>query len=402
MDTRQTGSLGGMQLGSTPSVPTTNQTWPQPQQASGRGAAAAPQPGGVEFGGISQPQVNYASGPAGSQDQLWSTSQSGSWSDPSKSTGGFSTPGWQYGVGPSGPIQAGVDNNEVNTGQIGWGGTPVNEVNQGQEYYDRMQNAYYDQARARLDPRFQQEQSALEAQLQNMGLTRGSEAWNREMQNMAFNKNDAYSQAMNQAIMMSGQEAARMQGMDINAGNFANQAAQQNFANLGQQQQWENQALGQEFAQGMQQGQFQNAAQAQQYQQMLEQAKLNNAALGTQGQIEAQKQAAAASQAQAAAQVQAASQQAAAQLALGNRQADLAERQWDFNAANQMRFGDLAYQNALMEGMYPGDPSYGGFSTPDFGFNPNYGSTGAAQGAYNTNQGINWGNVIGSLGGLFI
>lgn len=50
--------------------------------------------------------------------------------------------------------------------------------------------------RARLDPIFQQRQQALEAQLLNSGYQRGSEGWNRQMDQFSRGQNDAYNQLL--------------------------------------------------------------------------------------------------------------------------------------------------------------------------------------------------------------
>ena len=48
--------------------------------------------------------------------------------------------------------------------------------------------------RARLDPIFQQRQGSLESQLLNSGYQRGSDAWNRQMDQFSRQQNDAYNQ----------------------------------------------------------------------------------------------------------------------------------------------------------------------------------------------------------------
>ena len=130
--------------------------------------------------------------------------------------------GYVYGIGP----QTALDTSKIGTGDA---------------YMKQMQDAYYAQGAARLDPQMQQQQSGLEAQLANMGLTRGSEAWNNEMQRQAFNSNDAYAKLRNEAILNSGSEAQRLQGMNISS------------------QTTQNTALGQQFGQNLSQAQLANA-----------------------------------------------------------------------------------------------------------------------------------------------
>lgn len=50
--------------------------------------------------------------------------------------------------------------------------------------------------RARLDPIFQQRQNSLESQLLNSGYQRGSEGWNRQMDQFGRGQNDAYNQLL--------------------------------------------------------------------------------------------------------------------------------------------------------------------------------------------------------------
>lgn len=50
--------------------------------------------------------------------------------------------------------------------------------------------------RARLDPTFDQRQTALQTQLTNRGIREGTDAWDRAMMNLGQQRNDAYNQAM--------------------------------------------------------------------------------------------------------------------------------------------------------------------------------------------------------------
>jgi hypothetical protein len=138
----------------------------------------------------------------------------------------------------------------LNTSMIDPARSAVGSINPSQAYMQNMQDAFYKQGASRLDPRMQQEQEALETQLQNQGLTRGSQAWNAEMQRQMQARNDAYNSLTNSAILNSGAEAQRMMGMDISRGQFMNQAGQQDYLNRlnsqaafnqANQQNWQNQ-----------------------------------------------------------------------------------------------------------------------------------------------------------------
>ena len=85
------------------------------------------------------------------------------------------------------------------------------------QYRSQIQDALYAQQTSRLDPRFKQQGGDMEARLAAQGITQGSEAYNREMQNFGMEKNDAYSQAMNQAIL-TGETAVQGQyGRDLSS-----------------------------------------------------------------------------------------------------------------------------------------------------------------------------------------
>jgi len=115
----------------------------------------------------------------------------------------------------------------------------------------------------RLDPSLQQERGKYEQQLADQGIRYGSPAYENAMRNYSMQANDARLGV----IGKGGEEQARLSTMAREAGEFANNAAQQqyeqtygraNFANAAQQQQ---------FAQNAQRGTFNNAALAQNFQQ---------------------------------------------------------------------------------------------------------------------------------------
>ncbi|GAB3773749.1 hypothetical protein GCM10028796_46710 [Ramlibacter monticola] len=90
----------------------------------------------------------------------------------------------------------------------------------------RTEDAFYKSATSRLDPQWQQRQGDLETQLANQGITRNSDAWEREMGNFGRERTDAYDTAMRGAITGAGAEAR---------GDYASQLA------------GEGQAFGQQF-----------------------------------------------------------------------------------------------------------------------------------------------------------
>lgn len=95
------------------------------------------------------------------------------------------------------------------------------------DYMKSAEDAIYGQWSGRQEPRMQQEADRMRTQLYNQGLKEGDAAYDAEMQRLRQDQNDARQQAQYQATIGAGQEAQRMQGMDVQAGGFANAAAQQ-------------------------------------------------------------------------------------------------------------------------------------------------------------------------------
>ena len=81
----------------------------------------------------------------------------------------------------------------------------------------RIEDALYGRSTARLDPRFAQGQDQLNSSLAAQGITQGSEAYKRELQNFNNAKNDAYSSAMNDAISGSDEAMQRIFNMGLQA-----------------------------------------------------------------------------------------------------------------------------------------------------------------------------------------
>jgi hypothetical protein len=83
----------------------------------------------------------------------------------------------------------------------------------------------------RMAPVHAQQTAGLEGKLANMGLTRGSEAWNREMQRMG----DQQSREQFNALEQGGQEQQRQFGMNLQSAGYQNQLRQQQIAEQAQQ-----------------------------------------------------------------------------------------------------------------------------------------------------------------------
>ncbi|NMV41832.1 tail fiber domain-containing protein [Ralstonia insidiosa] len=97
------------------------------------------------------------------------------------------------------------------------------------------QDAAYAGSTQYLNPQFSQQEESLKAQLANQGLTPGSEAYNNAMLNFNNQKQQAYSDARNQATLIGSQIGTQnwqnqLAGVNTKAGLFG-----QMGSNLGQQ-----------------------------------------------------------------------------------------------------------------------------------------------------------------------
>ena len=114
-------------------------------------------------------------------------------------------------------------------GQIGALGNDLN-AGAAQSAQQQGQNAAYQAQTQYLDPQFAQRQESLDAQLANQGITQGSEAWKNAMTNFNNERQQAYSNAQNQAVLT---------GSQIGTQNWQNQLAGVNaraalFGQMGQ------------------------------------------------------------------------------------------------------------------------------------------------------------------------
>ena len=69
------------------------------------------------------------------------------------------------------------------------------------------------QFESRLNPQFEQQQTAIETRLANQGIGVGSDAYNSAMESFGRTRNDAYQSAQNQAIAGGGAEQSRLFGL---------------------------------------------------------------------------------------------------------------------------------------------------------------------------------------------
>ena len=115
----------------------------------------------------------------------------------------------------------------------------MDDVKRAQE---QGQNAAYASQAQYLDPQFSQQQESLQAKLAAQGLAPGSQAYSNAMLNFGNERQRAYSNAQNQAIMTGSQLGAQnlqnqISGINTQAGLLGQQAglSQQAGANIGQE-----------------------------------------------------------------------------------------------------------------------------------------------------------------------
>ena len=87
---------------------------------------------------------------------------------------------------------------------------------------DATYNAYVD----RLTPQFEKQTSDMQSRLANQGISVGSEAYQRAMNDLQDNQNEALNQAVNQSIITGQQAYSQDLANQINAANFENNAQQ--------------------------------------------------------------------------------------------------------------------------------------------------------------------------------
>jgi len=115
----------------------------------------------------------------------------------------------------------------------------------------------------RLNPSLDIERNKYEQQLADQGIRYGSPAYENAMRNYSMQANDARLGV----IAQGGQEQQRLSEMARAAGEFSNNAAQQQYEQLYGRANFANAAQQQQFAQNAQRGTFGNAALAQNFQQ---------------------------------------------------------------------------------------------------------------------------------------
>jgi hypothetical protein len=111
--------------------------------------------------------------------------------------------GGQYAGYAQGALGLTPQYQSINTQLSGLGG----QLNNGAaaNAQQQGQNAAYASQTQYLDPQFAQQKESLDAQLANQGITPGSQAYNNAMLNFNNTKQQAYSNAQNQAVLTGSQ-----------------------------------------------------------------------------------------------------------------------------------------------------------------------------------------------------
>lgn len=193
-------------------------------------------------------------------------------------------PGLRYGFNQGGQVtgsfdQGGPLQSSFNTGQAVQGNVGPTDFSADRE---AVTNGVIDQARSRLDPMWNQAEDKNRLRLANQGLSANSTAYQNSMGDFGRAKNDAYNQAIYSGIQAGSDQQQRLFDQAVQQGNFANNAAGQQYAqNMGAAN-FGNQTAAQQYAQNLGAAQFGNQATAQRYGQNLGAAQFGNQAAGQQ------------------------------------------------------------------------------------------------------------------------
>ena len=130
---------------------------------------------------------------------------------------------------------------------------------------------------SRIEPQLQRRRQALETQLANQGIPRGSEAYNEAITEQQQQENDAIQQAALQGLQLDMSARAQGFGEQQAAAQFANQAALGQFGMGTTGVDVYNRALQQNVGTALAQQQAQNVAQQQDFQQRVAAGEFGNA-----------------------------------------------------------------------------------------------------------------------------
>jgi hypothetical protein len=140
--------------------------------------------------------------------------------------------------------------------------------------YANQRTSVEDAIYSRVNPQLQRDRQQLDQRLANQGIMPGSEAYTNAIDESTRQANDARMQA----VLAGGQEQSRLAGLDLQAGQFANQAQGQDFGQQATNANLNNSVNDTRFNQAVTGQTFNNAAQQQNWGQQLAGTQANNAA----------------------------------------------------------------------------------------------------------------------------
>lgn len=191
-----------------------------------------------------------------------------------QATGSFDQgPGVSQTFGQTGPMA-----NNVNLDRVATDFGPAGNIqtSMGPQDWSEDRQRVEDAIYSRLDPAFSRQRVATEERLRNQGLVEGTEAWNRRLDEIGRQENDARMQA----ILAGGSEQSRLAQLSLMQGQFANQAQAQQFDQAQARGLYGINATGFNNNQTLAEGSFQNAAQQQAYAQAMGRGQFANDAAG--------------------------------------------------------------------------------------------------------------------------
>lgn len=183
-------------------------------------------------------------------------------------------PGQVFGVN-GGPVQTGVG--DYGSYQTSIPGQQFQRSIKGSEDYGANVAKVEAALMSRLDPKIAQDRNRVETRLANQGVTQGTKAWDDAVRLSEQNINDARMQA----VLAAGGEQSRLAGLDLAAGNFANDATGKQFATDAARAQFGNDVTRQRLTDALSQADLYNAGQSQAFGQGVTNANLQNAGRGS-------------------------------------------------------------------------------------------------------------------------
>lgn len=116
----------------------------------------------------------------------------------------------------------------------------------------RVEDSMFQRNKRLLDPNFSQQEEAMRSRLANQGLAEGSQAYKTEVDNFARNRDTAYQDAADSAVLAGGQEQSRLLESLLSTRNQDLQSQLANFSADSQALNTNNSATSTEFSQGLQ------------------------------------------------------------------------------------------------------------------------------------------------------